>query len=131
MKGRRPYLGKNRKEIRDAIFAKQICLRKADLPEGWSIEAADFINKTLQRKPCNRLGLNGPAEVKSHIWLKDIDWNALENKTLPAPYIPEERPPLANQKPDKESAEVGAANKALLKKEEIQNLWEGYEYDIE
>lgn len=38
------------------------------------MEAADFINKTLQRKPSNRLGLNGPNEVKSHIWLKDIDW---------------------------------------------------------
>jgi serum/glucocorticoid-regulated kinase 1/serum/glucocorticoid-regulated kinase 2 len=38
------------------------------------MEAADFINKTLQRKPSNRLGLNGPAEIKQHIWLKDVDW---------------------------------------------------------
>jgi serum/glucocorticoid-regulated kinase 1/serum/glucocorticoid-regulated kinase 2 len=38
------------------------------------MEAADFINKTLQRKPANRLGLNGPKEVKSHVWLKDVDW---------------------------------------------------------
>jgi hypothetical protein len=47
MLGQRPYTGKTRKEIRDLIFAKQICLRKSDLPEGWSMEAADFINKTL------------------------------------------------------------------------------------
>jgi len=38
------------------------------------MEAADFINKSLQIKPSNRLGLNEPQEVKTHIWLKDIDW---------------------------------------------------------
>lgn len=39
-------------------------IKKSDLPDGWSIEAADFVNKLLQRKPANRLGLNGPKDVK-------------------------------------------------------------------
>jgi serine/threonine protein kinase len=47
MMGRRPYSGKTRKEIRDKIFEKQVVLKKADLPEGWSLEAADFINKLI------------------------------------------------------------------------------------
>jgi serine/threonine protein kinase len=47
MIGKRPYTGKTRKEIRDKIFEKQIILRKSDLPEGWSMEAADFINKLI------------------------------------------------------------------------------------
>jgi serine/threonine kinase 32 len=38
------------------------------------MEAADFVNKLLQRKPQNRLGLNGANEVKNHIWLRDYDW---------------------------------------------------------
>lgn len=67
--GRRPYVGKSRKEIRDAILAKQVQIKRYDVPEGWTLEAADFINKCLQRKPANRLGLNGPDEVKGHIWL--------------------------------------------------------------
>ena len=74
MFGKRPYLGKSRKEIRDAIIADQIHIKKSDIPDGWSMEAADFINKLLQRKPANRLGLNGPAEVKSHVWFKGVDW---------------------------------------------------------
>ena len=74
MYGKRPYLGKNRKEIRDAMIEKQVHITKSDIPEGWSIEAADFINKLLQRKPANRLGLNGPAEVKNHMWFKGLDW---------------------------------------------------------
>ena len=45
MFGRRPYQGKSRREIRDAILAKQAQIRKNEVPEGWSLEAADFINK--------------------------------------------------------------------------------------
>ena len=41
----RPYNGKSRKEIRDAIFAKQVQIKKHEIPDGWTIEAADFINK--------------------------------------------------------------------------------------
>lgn len=47
MNGRRPYIGKNRKDIRDLILAKQVQIKKHDVPEGWSLEAADFINKCL------------------------------------------------------------------------------------
>lgn len=54
---RRPYTGKNRKELRENIFEKQVFITRAEIPEGWSIEAADFINKLIQRKPALRLGL--------------------------------------------------------------------------
>lgn len=45
MFGRRPYQGKSRKEIRDAILAKQAHIKKNEVQEGWDVEAADFINK--------------------------------------------------------------------------------------
>ena len=45
MYGIRPYLGKSRKEIKDLILAKQVQIKSNDIPETWSIEAADFINK--------------------------------------------------------------------------------------
>ena len=47
MMGRRPYVGKTRKEIRDMLFAKQVSIKRHEVPEGWSLEAADFINKCL------------------------------------------------------------------------------------
>ena len=120
MMGKRPYTGKSRKEIRDLIFSKQICLRKSDLPEGWSMEAADFINKTLQRKPSNRLGLNGPNEIKSHIWLKDVDWQAIVDKRVEAPFLPEIRPPLTNQNVgEKLTPEMIEENATLLRRNSI------------
>jgi len=35
------------------------------------------------------LGLNGPSEVKNHIWLKDYDWQGLMDKKILAPYLPD------------------------------------------
>lgn len=45
MFGHRPYKGKDRKEIRDNILAKQVRIKKDQIPRGWTIDAADFINR--------------------------------------------------------------------------------------
>jgi protein kinase A len=45
MLGRRPYFGKNRKEIRDQILSKQVQVKEEELPENWSPLAMDFVNK--------------------------------------------------------------------------------------
>jgi serine/threonine protein kinase len=85
---KRPYLGRNRKEIRDQILAKQVQIKKNEIPDDWSMEAADFINRMIQRKPNNRLGVNGPEEVKDHPWLKDFPWNKLLNKEIEPAFVP-------------------------------------------
>ena len=138
MMGKRPYLGRTRREIRDNIFAKQVQIKKYDLPEGWSYEAADFINKLLQRKPANRLGLNGPKEVKSHIWLKDTDWDAIINKRQISPYIPNSEndnfdaiQANAIDKWNEENSDLLKQNALLLRKEAVQELFKGYYYDYD
>jgi len=47
--GRRPYLGRSRKEIRDAILLKQAQIKDRDIPSGYTKEAADFVNRCLKR----------------------------------------------------------------------------------
>ena len=91
MKGERPYVGKNRKEIKEQILAKQVELKNEDIAEGWSKESADFINKLLIRKPENRIGYKGINELKMHSWLKYYPWDMLYKKTLPSPFIPENK----------------------------------------
>ena len=59
-----------------------------EIPKGWSVEAADCINRLLQRKPSHRLGLHGAREVKEHIWFKNFPWKNLYNKKLNAPFLP-------------------------------------------
>jgi serine/threonine kinase 32 len=45
MLGRRPYLGANRKEIKEQILSRQAAVRVDQLPYKWSPFALDFINK--------------------------------------------------------------------------------------
>lgn len=136
--GRRPYIGKSRREIRDHIFQKQVQIKKYDLPEKWSFEAADFINKLLQRKPANRLGLNGPEEVKSHIWLKDTDWDSLTKKKLQAPYTPDMEndnfdafQANAADKWNEENQDLLKMHSLELKNVKTQELFKGYYYNKE
>ena len=88
MMKKRPYLGKNRKEIKEKIMSYQVQVKKNMVPQGWSVESADFINRLLQRKPANRLGLRGPTEVKEHLWFKGYDWKNLYLGKIKAPFLP-------------------------------------------
>lgn len=80
---KRPYLGSNRKEIRDGILnrqAKVICEDQVCSESG-----RDFINKLLQRKPQNRLSFE---EIQKHPWIKDSDWEGLLKSELKSPFAP-------------------------------------------
>ena len=90
MLSRRPYFGKNRKEIKDKILASQIQIKRKDIPKGWSIEGADFINKLIQRKSKDRLGFHGIQEIKNHPWFKYYNWKNLYLQKEKAPFIPPE-----------------------------------------
>eukprot|EP01017_Pseudomicrothorax_dubius_P043120 TRINITY_DN7127_c0_g1_i3.p1 TRINITY_DN7127_c0_g1~~TRINITY_DN7127_c0_g1_i3.p1 ORF type:complete len:239 (-),score=48.55 TRINITY_DN7127_c0_g1_i3:240-956(-) len=136
MIGKRPYLGKNRKEIKEAILAKQVQLKKTDLPEGWSFESADFINRMLQRKPAHRLGLNGPAEVKNHPWLKNFPWTKLANKELIPPFAPSRKEEenfdfkhMAQEDPRDPYLELDKENALLLRRDSVQALFNGYTFE--
>lgn len=69
-------------------MAKQVQIKKADIPDGWPIEAADFANRLIQRKASLRLGFNGPEEVMTHPWLKDFPFDKLRKKELQSPFLP-------------------------------------------
>lgn len=73
--GKRPYQGRDRKQIRDEMLAREI-----KIPSGYrslSQEGIDFINKVtyylikmIQRHSKKRLGYNGIEEIINHPWLK-------------------------------------------------------------
>ena len=88
MNGYRPYLGRSRKEIKELIISKQAKIKKEELPKGWGILAAEFINALLQRKPNKRLGYKNIEEIKQHPWMKDLNWELLAKKELKAPFLP-------------------------------------------
>jgi serine/threonine kinase 32 len=92
----------------------------------------------LQRKPSNRIGNNGPEEVKQHKWLKTVDWQGLLNKNISAPFVPKVGQDNFDEKqtnsPDKwqeENKELLEQNEELLRRNSIQNLFTGYEFDLD
>ena len=88
MYGHRPYLGKNKHEVKQLILTRQAKIENEDLPYGFSHDIANFINGLIQRKPKNRLGKNDINEVLNHPWFDDFDWDNCLKKKLKAPYIP-------------------------------------------
>ena len=85
---KRPYNGKNRKEIKEQVISKQIQITGKTLPKNWSIESADFINKLIMRKPNKRLGFKGIEYIKEHPWIKYFNWKDLYCQKIKAPFIP-------------------------------------------
>jgi len=86
MVGHNPLKGKGKKEILTILNNQSIQVKKSELPEDWSFDAADFINRIIQRRTENRLGLFGFSQLKSHPWLKDFPWQKILDKTLEPPY---------------------------------------------
>ena len=124
MTGRRPYIGRDRKEIRDQIISRQAKIKSSNIPIGWSFEAVDFVNKLIQRKPSYRLGFRGAGEVKEHPWLRDFNWDSLYIGALASPFVP------PNQ--DNFDARVAGEFKDELDQtiqlDNVQSLFEDYFY---
>lgn len=53
-------------------------------------DVADFISKLLVKDPRQRLGggEEDAKELKRHPFFKNLDWNALARKEIPAPFKP-------------------------------------------
>ena len=58
------------------------------LPKDWNTSSIDFINRLLKRKASERLGTNGVDEIMRHPWFHDIDWNKMQSKKYPSPFMP-------------------------------------------
>ena len=132
MFGQRPYLGKNRKEIKHQVLKKQVKIEPDDIPEGWGLESVDFINNCLRRKDSRRLGFTrGVNDLKNHNWFKDFDWDGLLNKTLKAPFIP---PKCCNfdkkycEAVENHTEETLERYQQYREKKNFVKLFEGYTY---
>lgn len=85
--GSPPYFDNNRKKLFQNILKGELVL-----PNTLSMEAKDLIANLLIRNPKKRLGNKNDAyDIKSHPWLKTMDWKKASErklKPLPAPKKP-------------------------------------------
>ncbi|XP_048326427.2 probable serine/threonine protein kinase IRE [Ziziphus jujuba] len=79
-----PFNADHPQQIFDKIINRDIPWPK--IPEEMSYEAYDLIDKLLTENSVQRLGATGAAEVKDHIFFKDINWDTLARQK--AMFIP-------------------------------------------
>ena len=96
----KPYDSHDRVIYKTQIEKEQVILKKEHVPENWTLESSDFINKCIARKATDRLGNNGLYELKRHPWLANFPWDALEARTLTSPFMP----PVGMDNFDKENS---------------------------
>ena len=137
MTGDKPYKGPDRISYKEQILTKQALLKKADMPEQWTLEATDFINKCISRRPESRLGLNNCIELKTHVWLKDFDWRKVQ-KREEKPFFKPKKMPKTPKKVLKQQMKVGQDTvktrkfkEQLLNDAQFQDLFENFYFNID
>lgn len=129
MHGKRPYVGRTRKEIKEAVMARQAVAKQSTVVGVWSDAALDFCNSLLQRKRYKRLGENGILEIRNHPWFAKFDWQGLNAKTLPAPFVPTGSDNFDKKNANRLESLIEPEEYLLLKNKEIQEMFQDYEFN--
>ena len=85
---KKPFKGKNKKELAEKILYRDIRLTKKDIPDNYSVMMGDFINKLLKRNHRERLGDKGIKFIMDHPWLEGVQWDIIEAKLVTNDSIP-------------------------------------------
>jgi len=81
-----PFRGEDEDEIYDAILSDEP-LYPINMPH----DSVSILQKLLTREPTDRLG-SGPTdaqEIMSHAFFRNINWEEIYAKKLPAPFLPQ------------------------------------------
>ena len=129
MMKKRPYIGKNRQEIKEKMSKEQIQLKNNEIPKGWSSEFVNFINKLLIKNPENRLGYKGISELKFHPWLKYYDWKLVYLKKEKAPFVPPKKVVCSEENVVESRKDSNAKKFLKIKQSELyQKAFSNYKY---
>ncbi|XP_030854268.1 ribosomal protein S6 kinase alpha-5 [Strongylocentrotus purpuratus] len=69
-------------------ISQRILTSHPPMPNTFSKEVKDFINKLLVKDPTKRLGCNGVKDIKSHSFFKGLNWDDVAAKRVSPPFRP-------------------------------------------
>jgi len=131
-----PFYSENVHEMYDKILYSDLVLPEQLM----SPEAVDLLARLLERDPKRRLG-SGPTEwqeIKSHPFFESIDWDALYNKKLTAPFKPKVKDELDTSFFDEEFTKQNPLDSfdeddhgGSYLGESVQKEFEGFTYEGE
>lgn len=131
-----PFYSENVHEMYDKILYSDLILPEQLM----SPEAMDLLARLLERDPKRRLG-SGPTEwqeIKNHPFFESIDWDALYNKKLTAPFKPKVKDELDTSFFDEEFTKQNPLDSfdeddhgGSYLGESVQKEFEGFTYEGE
>ena len=125
----RPYLGKNRQEIKEKMASEFVQIKSNEIPKGYSVEFADFINKILDKNEENRLGYKNINELKCHPWLKYTDWKNIYLMKEKPPFVPPRKVICSEENiTENENAQKKIDNSKITNSELYKTAFVKYEY---
>jgi len=123
----RPYLGRNREEIKEKMENEFVQIKENEIPIGWSADFADFINKLLEKNEENRLGFKGIQELKCHEWLKYYDWKNLYLMKIKAPFVPPKKT-ICSEENSHPNLDDDKKNESIKQSELYKNAFVNFGY---
>jgi len=92
--GRRPFRGRTNTALTLSI-SKDALRFPENAEEKCSSTGLSFIRGLLERDPFKRLACSPRGdsldEIQQHVWFSSIDWQALNRKELPSPFVPDSK----------------------------------------
>lgn len=92
--GRRPFRGKTNHDLTSSI-AKDPLKFPEDCEKKCSRQGMAVLTALLEREPSRRLACKpreeGYEELKQQPWFQSMDWETLESKELPPPFVPDSK----------------------------------------
>lgn len=84
--GQSPFHGEDEDEIFDSILEDEVLY-----PINMSRDSVSVLQRLLTREPERRLGsgVDDAEEVKRHPFFRSVDWQAMLEKKLPPPFVPQ------------------------------------------
>jgi serine/threonine kinase 32 len=93
--GRRPFRGRTNGDLTHSII-KDTLRFPDDAEMKCSKHGMEFLTRLLERDITKRLGCRpdeeGLEDIREHPWLSSLEWDKLEDKLIPPPFIPDVRP---------------------------------------
>ena len=82
--GKTPWAGLSATDMFFSVLTQAV-----PFPDSMSKEARSLISSLMAKDPNDRLGRNGPEEVKKHAFFATTDWDAMYNQRIRPPFVPE------------------------------------------
>lgn len=81
-------------DVDDAQTVENIITKDVEFPSYFSADACSLISGLCQKNPSMRLGClkngKGAADIMSHAWFSQMDWEKLERREISPPWIPQQ-----------------------------------------